>query len=792
MQAALRGEPQDVHTWIKLGLAYRHSGKFIAALKVFVRALELDPESWYARFSIGDVQREIGLLGPALDTFRSVLKDRPEELGVKVVLADTLLTAGLEEARTGFVARAEQSFVDALRVAVEIVEGGSATRIAWKVSGDALVGLGKIVEGSLSDTARALADKISALLGKHDIDSKVESMGAVTVKELLPLAGESTSSAFFTALAVLVYKMRVLLETQNESAIGAAWFDLGVALAATRPHLDSLGLTATSETVLHQAVRCLKFALHKEPVNAVFWNALGSLSFDLSPRLAQHCFIKSIEYNSRTAVPWTNLGLFYLVHGDDDLANQAFLKAQVIDPDWAAAWVGQATLADMAGHAAEATVLLEHAFSLGATTPEADIAFATRAFHKYTAAHATQVQLEDGVDRAAELSAPLFAITRYLSQRPDDATALHLNALILEQVGDLEAASASLEKAATVLEGLYEVDESPQTEAQYVIAQTNLGRVRLARDEYSGALEAFEAALTLLDIEQEATDGVLSREQTLLLYIESKLGSGLAHHWLGDAGSAETVFEGALEDLDGIDNVNKAALAVSLGRVYWAEGDENRALGSFLDAPNSSVTPQSSAEGETDTAAHRFIAEAPVFVKLALHALAIVTADSAILGTVTRMLSLNDDTDTRVTQLSVLQHLATVSTREDRDDQAADCAHLQNDLDSALSVVCRALHATPWKTFSRRAVGRVLLAMPVSSPPNPNIDICARFLRQSVPISERSIGRSERALAWGKIEISKEGREKEALRWVEAAMYRAPWDPAPRKMLVSMQKAFES
>ncbi|GEM07180.1 hypothetical protein Rt10032_c02g1197 [Rhodotorula toruloides] len=97
----------------------------------------------------------------------------------------------------------------------------------------------------------------------------------------------------------------------------------------------------------------------------------------------RHSSICSIEHNSRSAVPWTNLGLFYLVHGDEELADQAFLKAQVLDPDWAAAWVGQSTLADMAGHAVEASVLLEHAVSLGGYAPEADIAFASRAFDKY-------------------------------------------------------------------------------------------------------------------------------------------------------------------------------------------------------------------------------------------------------------------------------------------------------------------------------------------------------------------------------------------------------------------------
>lgn len=594
-QSALRGAPSDTHTWIKLGVAYRGSGKFIAALKVFARALELDPTSWYAKFSIGDVQREIGLLEPALKTFRSILDDRPEELGVKVVLAETALSAGLEEYRGGFVARAEESLIEALEVSTGIIEGGSATRIAWKVAGDALTALAKIVESTSLDTSQVLAQRILAIVEEQQVDSKIEGMTVVSAAALKPMLDDLTSPTVFSAVAILAFKMRVLLETQNEASIGSAWFDLGVSIAAVRPHLATLVLSTDSDIALQQAIRSLKFALHKEPVNPVFWNALGVLSFDVSPRLAQHCFIKSITYNSRSAVPWTNLGLFYLVHGDEDLANQSFLKAQVIDPEWAAAWVGQATLADMAGHAAEASVLLEHAFTLGGSEPEADIGFATRAFEKYRqgAEQATIATGDVKPDPTSALSAPLFALTRYLSHRSSDVAGLHLHALILEQVGDLGAAGESLEKAAGVLEELYEVDESPDVEGQFVIAQTNLGRVRLAGEDYEGALSAFEAALSLLDIEGPGAapssngGGALTKPQTVLLYTECKLGTALSHFALGESSAAEEVLEGALEDLDGVDGSRKANLSVALGRIYWAEGDEDRALGAFIDAPDS-------------------------------------------------------------------------------------------------------------------------------------------------------------------------------------------------------------
>lgn len=560
----------------------------IAALKVFAKALNLDPNSWYAKYSIGDVQREIGLLEPAILAFRLILEDRPEEIGVRVVLAETALTLGLDQYRAGFLARAEESLVEALGEATKIIEEGSASRIAWKVVGDALVGLGKIPEPVMLESRNPLSLRLLGIMEALEVDQKLGSFDTVTLTLLRELQDLSDSPIYLKAFAVLAYKTRVLLDTQNEASIGSAWLDLGISIEGVRPYLLDLGLTTTSEEALHQAIRCLKFALHKEPVNSIFWNALGVLSFDLSPRLSQHSFIKSIEYNSRSAVPWTNLGLFYLVQGDEELANQSFLKAQVIDPDWAAAWIGQATLADLRGHVVDSSVLLEHAFSLGGDTPEADIAYATRAFDQFRRTSSAQSR----PSATSALAAPLFALTRYLSKRPEDVSGLHLNALLLEQVGDLKTACESLQKAANLLEQLYEVDESPEVEGQYVIAQTNLGRVRLASLDYDGALNAFEAALSLIDINtlpsasEVGSSGSLSRAASILLWTECKLGSGLAQYWLGDSRAGIELLEAAAEDIENVGGSRRADVVIALGRIYWTEGDEDRALGSFGDAPD--------------------------------------------------------------------------------------------------------------------------------------------------------------------------------------------------------------
>lgn len=599
-QSALRGAPQDVHTWVRLGVAYRASGKHIAALKVFAKALAIDPDEWYTRFSIGDVQRELGLLDAAIKTFREILAKRPDELGVKVVLAETLLSYGVELVGEGFASSAERSFVDALSVTEGIISRGEATRVAWKVAGDALGGLGAIVEPRLSVEATGIALRLWEKLAEEGIDAKIEGMDVITTALLEGTFEGEGAPELLLALSVLAFKMRVLLETTLDLTVGSAWLDLGLSIARLRPVATALGLSLSTEEILQQAIQALKFALRQEPRNSLFWNALGVLAFDLSPRLAQHSFIKALEHDARSAVPWTNLGFFYLFHQDGDLANQAFLKAQVLDPDWTAAWVGQALLAEQEGSKEQAEMLFEHAFSLASSLPEADLGFATSAFAKYRQTRKASRYSTTGADddavkvnAAEKLSKPIFALSRYLSLRPNDYTALHLHALLLEQIGDLGGASTSLEQSARLLEQLYEVDESPRVEAQFVIAQTNLGRVRLVGEDYEGALAAFETSLSLLNIDAAVPSlpGSLSHAQSVLLFTECRLGSGLAQYFLGQRERAIETFETGLEDIyattvTGTEKNRRADLDVALGKVHMANGDEDLAISSFMDSPN--------------------------------------------------------------------------------------------------------------------------------------------------------------------------------------------------------------
>jgi superkiller protein 3 len=108
----------------------------------------------------------------------------------------------------------------------------------------------------------------------------------------------------------------------------------------------------------------LKKAVQSDPGNDMYWVGLGNAYFATHAKAAQHAYIKALDIDSRNAATWVNLGLLYFHHEDIELANEAFYRAQVLDPDNTVAWVGQFLVARVNNDRVDATRLLEHAVGL--------------------------------------------------------------------------------------------------------------------------------------------------------------------------------------------------------------------------------------------------------------------------------------------------------------------------------------------------------------------------------------------------------------------------------------------
>lgn len=197
--------------------------------------------------------------------------------------------------------------------------------------------------------------------------------------------------------------------------------------------------------------------------------------------------------------------------------------------------------------------------------PEADIEFAKREFSRASSS------------TPSELFPAFFILSRYCKQRPSDASALHLYALVCERLGHLSRAVELLGQTISILEAAYEESEDPVIERRFVVAHVNLARARLAVGDWEGALEGYQTAFGLLPEPEVEVEGAERSDhedgQTAVLRTQCQFGSGMASYKMDQFQEALEFFEDALASAGG-DVRMRGHVVVMLSQVLWSLGTE--------------------------------------------------------------------------------------------------------------------------------------------------------------------------------------------------------------------------
>ncbi|KAG6862290.1 hypothetical protein C0995_015987 [Termitomyces sp. Mi166 len=549
-QIALRAEPEDALSWLRLGECYSKAGRHVAAVKALERAQELDPHDWVCSYLIGDLKHQMGNYRDAIVIFESILVSRPTDAGVLVSLGQVYLDQGRSESSEGFQRRAEQSLSTCILVGLKTIEASAGFRgIVWKTIGDAIFALSARSTYTEENTVHNALKGVVALLPEDD-----HLLGFVVP----PVLSEDTALTGLKVLevALAAYSYRISLgKSESITTSDSAWFDLGIALHAW------VIISSGSPTAQGKVISFLSQALREDPGNSLYWMGLGDAYFLSNAKSAQHAYIKAIEFDSKNVAAWTNLGLLYLYYNDTELANEALYRAQTLDPDYAVAWIGQALVATRNGHNVEAAAMFEHAIGLTPNVPEGDLEYSSGSFRRYRF-------LGHNTDWSADTLLPaFFVLDRYCGRRPDNATGLHLYALVCESLGQFETAANQLMRTIAMLEAAYEVSEDAIVERQFTIANSNLGRIRLALRDLEGATQSFESALGLLLPEDD-------KPETKVLRVQAHFGCGIANFLQGDLEAALANFEAALESASD-DKTLRGQVTVLLAQAMWGtQNDE--------------------------------------------------------------------------------------------------------------------------------------------------------------------------------------------------------------------------
>lgn len=565
--AALRISPDDYQSYVGLGESYHNSGRYNSALRTLSFALSppesvymnINGETWFARYMLANVYRELGDFEEAIEGLETVLKVRPGEFGVLISLLQTFVEKAWRCLGSGLYGQAIDSATQAISIAGQIVEDRPQAFNMWKGVGEACLIFSWIQSGVVDFPGRQMQTLLCASANKtfYSVLEEIDEVGLDSVykyqvngdAETIPLSAPMASG-------ILAFKRAVSACSNDIHAQAVAWYNLGCAEHRVFLCSDK----RQCKKYLKAAVRAFKRAIELEAGNAEFWNALGVVTTIFNPKVAQHSLVRSLHLNELNAKVWANLGVLYLLQNDYELSHQAFSRAQSTDPTYAHAWVGEGIIALLMGDTKEALNHFTHAFEISESwSTITKKQYALSIFDHCLASGYASTDL-------TRLIQPLYALEQLRAQSPADLPYRHLAALFMERVGRSVSAIETLTELCTSAEMEYEKSESVAALARFIHAKADLARCQLAGLDFE---TAFENAETALDLSSDLESSGLRKESRQKLRLSAHLTGGLAAHNLGRSKAAVRMFQSALEESDS--NPDVVCLLV---KVLWAHGGE--------------------------------------------------------------------------------------------------------------------------------------------------------------------------------------------------------------------------
>ncbi|KAH0845656.1 Superkiller protein 3 [Fonsecaea pedrosoi] len=566
-QQALRITPDDYHSWVGLGESYHNAGRHVAATRAFAKAASIEhglspEETWFAKYMLANVQREMGSYDEAIAAYREILVLKPKEFGVLIALLQTISESAWAKVALGMFGEAAKLASSAIELASQIAAQGTDVFNLWKCVGDACSVLGHVKLYAKSADVQTVSDLLQISLQDDfntltDIDKVDLEFLAAAVDSANPTANADK----YLVAAILAQKRAIHACSSDQLAQAISWYNLGWAeYQAYVSGGASLGLQGKRpRRFLKASMTCFKRAIELEAGNADFWNALGVVTMTLSPNVSQHSFVRSLHLNEKNAWTWTNLGVLYLLNNDAQLAGEAFTRAQSEDPEYAEAWIGQGFLATLFGSLNEARGLFMHAFEI------ADSYVLPAKRHYALSAFDHLLKDPSRSQEVAALLKPLFALRQFHAQEPSDMIASHLMALFAERAGDHSTGVEILQEVCDAAEAEYEKSESDEYLVRFAQAKADLARAQLACGEYD---EAISNAQTALDLSGEPGDlGPSYAEARRKWRLSAQVTAGLAHSHLKQIESSIKMFEVALQE-----SGREPDVICMLAQVLWAKG----------------------------------------------------------------------------------------------------------------------------------------------------------------------------------------------------------------------------
>ncbi|KAG4301141.1 hypothetical protein PCK1_002451 [Pneumocystis canis] len=543
-QDAIKISGNDPHSWAGLGEAYAKSGKYIAALKALNKSKNLDEDNWFVQYLMGDVQKLLGQYKNACESYYSILKSHPDEFVVILALSETYVSWASTWKEKGFYKKSEEYAIKCLKI---IEKSGNKNK---KHSYSLWTILAKTCF-LLSTFFVTDSESLIFILNKlYDKQNFINDDKLVPIIDNLPLEEKdlfnNRCSYYLLLWAFLFMKRVVKVSVQNKIAHSASWYSLGQILFLI--HLQN---TNINYNWVNSSIYCLRRAIKMEPKNATFWRAYGVIVSTLSPKISQYSLIKSIKLDNQNPITWGDLGTLYMINEDFDLAYEAFMKSQIADPDYWVPRAGLGFISTVMNDTMDAKEQFEISFiNSSQSIPVVNYLYVTSSYDYFKKTSLFEL--------TKNLTTYIFAMQKYLEQRPEDCNVLIIISSLLEISRDWTRSIMFSSRACGILEKKYEKNQDSEIIMQFLHAKSSLSRALLANREYETALENAQIVLNL-------TEGSQTSTNRLSCY----LVAGISLFYLNKLTDALEMFQNCLVESDEHPNV-----IVLLCKILWAMGGQ--------------------------------------------------------------------------------------------------------------------------------------------------------------------------------------------------------------------------
>lgn len=552
-QSAIRVDSSDVESWVGLGQAYYASGRIDASIKVFEKAIELDPFHRYAKYFNAVSHSAMGEFSIAIEILQEIVEAEPSNVVFKSTLATTLVHYAYDLYSQNFLQKSISVSTESINLFYELISKQKYSSQNMCISLSKALFLFILVESQADLLPLENLVEIFQSI-KYNSDKALDAIDNVSLDNLLN--NETPDNVHITCIfLVLISKLALNIDNFEQlsgTMRSSIWCNIGISEL-------TVYTTLKEDKYRDAAIYAFKRSIKYQSNTVEAWIGLGMSTMDINYRVAQHSFIKALSYAPKDVSIWFNLAILGLKNYDLDFASDVIRKIQSLEPQNSSPWLGMALVLEKRGNINESSQMYAHSYSLSnGRSRLTQLLYAKSILNKRIG----QCDDEKDIDALEELNTVAAGLEQYFKKRPNDAFALECALTVLERLYNYRLANSLANKLTEIFERRFDQTQNENELFNYGIIKAQLARIQLGFGEYSEAID-----------NSELSNGILAdfkSDKSQIAQLSNHICLGLANFFLGNFDQTVDHFQELLNN-----GKNIASFVLLIAKVLFEVGMED-------------------------------------------------------------------------------------------------------------------------------------------------------------------------------------------------------------------------